>query len=502
MPPGKRAVRARPPKMTIADSTYSSYSSDEPRTTYLIDCHRCGQQYDSAHAAWCRCLVKERSFVCPHCGECFCRAVSDFKLKFWTSAPPFLWERKLKSARLQSEPFKNPALDEARRPLVMVVDDDREICAIAIRLINETRLGVIVATNGEEAIRLAREYKPDVVLTDALMPKIDGREVCRTIKSDETLAATKVVIMSSVYTSSRFRREALTQFKADDFLVKPVSPAALRDALERAVSDDVSRVEPLREEPPLVDRALTLISEPIPDPMLSVASDEIVEAPPTDPIVPVSADDDTVEKEVAPARIKVDDLIRLHHAGVDANLVRETHTCGYAFSIDELIELRRAGISAEFFRRMNAASDAPLSLDDLRMLAQSASLSDSEHAARLLILSFTPADVARLISSGVDSAMIEELHALGCTSFTVTEIVRLKSSGVTPLFVSNLRELGCIDFSAAELIVLAASGVRDDMLIALKSLGVQIGSTADLIRLQMSGIGDDVLREFAASFTH
>lgn len=485
--------------MTIVDSTFSSpINSGEPHTTYLIDCHRCGTQFDSGRAAWCRCLVKERSFVCPHCNECFCRAVSDFKLKFWTSAPPFLWERKLKSARTPAEAMQNPAPDQVRRPLAMVVDDDREICVIASRLISETRLGVIVATNGEEAIRLAREYKPDVVLTDALMPKIDGREVCRTIKSDEALVGTKVVIMSSVYTSSRFRREALTQFKADDFLIKPVSPATLREALERAVADKIP--------PPLVVAEPPGEIAPPADPMLAIAAESPRHAVIADPIVPIS---EAIVEEASAAptaqpriAVNVDDLIRLHLAGVDGDLVRETRSCGYLFSIEELVQLSRTGVTPELFRRLNAASNTPLSIDDLRVLAQASALSSSEHAARLLILGFTPFDVACLVNSGVDAAMIEELHSLDCTSFSVTELVRLKATGVTPAFIAGLRELGCAALSSRDLIMLAACGLQNESLHALRALGIRITSTADLVRLQMSGITERTLNEFAASLAH
>lgn len=493
--------------MPILDQELALSPGEDSRLTYLIDCHRCGKQFDSAQAAWCRCLAKERSLVCPHCADCFCNADSNFKLKFWTSAPPLLWERKLKNARRQLDAFTNPPPEHVRRPLVMVVDDDREICAIAVRLISEIRLGVIVATDGEEAIRLAHTYKPDVVLTDALMPKIDGREVCRTIKSDDALAATKVLIMSSVYTSSRIRREALTHFRADAFLVKPVSPAALREALARATATDLTlppETPPASDDLPPSEPALMVAAQSGPDLMLSIAAAGVVTSP-TETIVPISvADDPPITKTIenpstTPSRrMNVDDLIRLHHAGVDVALIQEMRAYGYELTIDDMIELRRAGVSADFLRRMSAASDAQLSPDELRILARAAAVTDDDHAARLLILGFAPSDVGRLIAGGVDSAMVEELQSLGLMSLTATELVRLKASGVAASFVADLRLLGLDTPGVAELIMLVGAGVTSETVRELESLNVDIRGVADLLRLQSSGVNGALLREMAA----
>ena len=66
------------------------HAGEEPRTTYLIDCHRCGKQFDSAHAAWCRCLVKERSLVCPHCGEANELGLYQIEQEFLARARPLI----------------------------------------------------------------------------------------------------------------------------------------------------------------------------------------------------------------------------------------------------------------------------------------------------------------------------------------------------------------------------------------------------------------------------
>jgi CheY-like chemotaxis protein len=116
--------------------------------------------------------------------------------------------------------------------------DIRRIAFAAI-----TRLGycAIVAGNGEEGIALAVKYKPDLILTDALMPKLDGREMCRRIKMDPRTSATKVVVMTSLYTASRQKHEAYKEFQADDFLPKPLEFRSLEELLRKHLtpkSDD------------------------------------------------------------------------------------------------------------------------------------------------------------------------------------------------------------------------------------------------------------------------
>src|SRR3954453_12533047 len=81
-------------------------------------------------------------------------------------------------------------------PLILVADDDadhREI--LAWRL--ETRgYAVVLAADGVEALALTRERRPDLVLMDASMPRLDGFEVCRRIKADPSLPFTPIILVT------------------------------------------------------------------------------------------------------------------------------------------------------------------------------------------------------------------------------------------------------------------------------------------------------------------
>ena len=93
--------------------------------------------------------------------------------------------------------------------------------------------GLIVARNGTDGLALARSHRPDLVLTDALMPGLDGREMCRQLKTDAETRAIKVVVMTALYTAPRYQTEGIRHFQADQYVAKPLDVDQL-DAILRA----------------------------------------------------------------------------------------------------------------------------------------------------------------------------------------------------------------------------------------------------------------------------
>jgi CheY-like chemotaxis protein len=198
---------------------------------YKVNCQSCGGKFDALRAPWCNCLTKERTVRCHHCNECFCKSSAAVKQQFWADAPEAMWARKRELK--QEKPFANPSPADVTRPLVLIVEDEKEIQSIAMRVVNALGYGAVLARDGEEGLALAAEYRPDIVLTDAMMPKLDGREMCRRIKDDPQLGSTKVAIMTSLYTSAQYKYEALKEFKADAYAAKPLDPAQLREILKK-----------------------------------------------------------------------------------------------------------------------------------------------------------------------------------------------------------------------------------------------------------------------------
>jgi CheY-like chemotaxis protein len=196
---------------------------------YRVTCSSCGNPYDALAAPECSCLQPVRSVRCPNCAACFCRDAAQLET-FWLNAPPELWSRRLAAANARPTPAAAPSQTETLiRPLVLFADDDPTGRAIATRVIQSLGYGVIVAANGEDALAIAREHQPELIITDALMPRLDGREMGRTVKRE--LPRTKVVVITSVYKDARYKYEALRDFGVDDYLKKPINPGELRDVI-------------------------------------------------------------------------------------------------------------------------------------------------------------------------------------------------------------------------------------------------------------------------------
>jgi CheY-like chemotaxis protein len=90
---------------------------------------------------------------------------------------------------------------------------------------------VQTAVDGLEGLRSAMAQKPDVVIADASMPKMDGRELCQLIKSNPETASVKVILMTGIYTTEAPMETAVREFEADEMLRKPVKLDAMKNAL-------------------------------------------------------------------------------------------------------------------------------------------------------------------------------------------------------------------------------------------------------------------------------
>lgn len=197
---------------------------------HQVTCTQCGGRYNAVTAQWCGCISKERSLLCPLCLSCFCAAPAAYKTAFWDRVPVELRSRR-NEMRRSIVAWSNPDPTEVKRPLVMIVDDDKMLRIILVARIHLLGYGVIAAEDGAEGLLLAKLYRPDLILTDALMPKMDGREMARRVR--QHLPRVPTLIMTSVYTSAQYKYEALRDFGADDYLIKPIQATLLADVLNR-----------------------------------------------------------------------------------------------------------------------------------------------------------------------------------------------------------------------------------------------------------------------------
>ncbi len=108
---------------------------------------------------------------------------------------------------------------------ILIVDDENYILHILDFSLGAEGYEVITAEDGAEAVRKAKEDRPDLVVLDVMMPKMDGFEACRAIKRDPELAGTPVILLSAK--GRDIDQKQGYEAGADDYITKPFSPGRL-----------------------------------------------------------------------------------------------------------------------------------------------------------------------------------------------------------------------------------------------------------------------------------
>ncbi|OGS36266.1 MAG: hypothetical protein A2293_05525 [Elusimicrobia bacterium RIFOXYB2_FULL_49_7] len=121
-------------------------------------------------------------------------------------------------------------MEQPRR--ILVVDDEPDIATMTSFRLRKAGFEVLVATDGGMGLAVAAKEKIDLVLLDLGLPVIDGKEVCRRLKSDEALKHIPVIILSA---SSDRIDEIVKESKADSYVVKPYEPEALLSAVRKFI---------------------------------------------------------------------------------------------------------------------------------------------------------------------------------------------------------------------------------------------------------------------------
>jgi len=119
---------------------------------------------------------------------------------------------------------------------VLVVDDEEPILGILAEVIEEMGHQVLRAMNGREALALIRSAPPDLVLTDVMMPYLNGLDLCRAIKADHNTAHIVVLLMSAVPVDRRG-----DDARADGFIHKPFSLEEVETAVAEGLNARAAR---------------------------------------------------------------------------------------------------------------------------------------------------------------------------------------------------------------------------------------------------------------------
>lgn len=115
--------------------------------------------------------------------------------------------------------------DLPRQDIILVVDDSADSLNLISDALEEAGISVLVALDGQQAITIAQRLRPDMILMDAIMPKMGGFEACRRLKADPELADIPVIFMTGLAETE----DIVQGLEAGgvDYLTKPIRPAEL-----------------------------------------------------------------------------------------------------------------------------------------------------------------------------------------------------------------------------------------------------------------------------------
>jgi DNA-binding response OmpR family regulator len=108
---------------------------------------------------------------------------------------------------------------------VLLADDDPALRRLIGTTLGSQDFDLLQAVDGEEALQIARQQHPELVLLDVNMPKLDGFEVCRNLRNDPATSAMKIVMLTA--RGADVDRARAREAGADDYFIKPFSPVQL-----------------------------------------------------------------------------------------------------------------------------------------------------------------------------------------------------------------------------------------------------------------------------------
>jgi DNA-binding response OmpR family regulator len=119
---------------------------------------------------------------------------------------------------------------------VLIVDDEAEIRKMLSRLLSHKGYRVLEAERGHQALRIVKEYAPDLIVLDAMLPEVHGFEIARRIKGSQRYGQIPIIMVSAVYRGWRYAEDLKQTCGVDYFIEKPFKIAEVIAAVEACLS--------------------------------------------------------------------------------------------------------------------------------------------------------------------------------------------------------------------------------------------------------------------------
>lgn len=119
-----------------------------------------------------------------------------------------------------------------RNALILVVERNPLVQRLEKFFLEQAGYGVEFAADGVTALERARELRPTILVTEVLVPKLDGLSLCRQLKADPATQNTKVLVFSHLHAEERAREAG-----ADAFLIKPLNEERLIETVSKLIEE-------------------------------------------------------------------------------------------------------------------------------------------------------------------------------------------------------------------------------------------------------------------------
>jgi len=120
---------------------------------------------------------------------------------------------------------------------ILIVDDDPSLLDMYVERIKAEGAIVLEANNGEEAIKVAKEEHPQIILLDIMMPKVNGFEVLKNLKADSDTATIPIVILTALADDQK-RRQAFALGAADFIVKSEILPIDVVEKLRKIIAPE------------------------------------------------------------------------------------------------------------------------------------------------------------------------------------------------------------------------------------------------------------------------
>jgi CheY-like chemotaxis protein len=117
---------------------------------------------------------------------------------------------------------------------ILVADDEPALLRLMAFVLQKQGHIMLTASNGEDALRMVRQHRPDLVVLDIMMPRLDGFEVAQTIRADPEIAGTPIVMLSAKAQDEDVQRGLAAG--VDTYITKPFAPEQLAQVVADLLS--------------------------------------------------------------------------------------------------------------------------------------------------------------------------------------------------------------------------------------------------------------------------